>query len=248
MAWLVMLDFSAGVKFLADNGLNMISVSSCIDLPDQTVGIIASSGIPLANYRQLVLIGHGGRLLWEKMHSTDLDNKDPVDHFSGSITRQFIRDYLDNAAVLWLYPDSRYSVPLQQLGEAAGWCSPSPLGLGISADYGLWFAYRALFLINSNLPMTSALPHLSPCNRCAQQPCITACPPEAAQKERLNMALCARHRLAPHSSCADRCLSRLACPVHPEHRYEPEQIQYHYQVSLATLRHWYSAQEAMIGK
>lgn len=236
-----MADFAAGIKYLSEHGLNMVSVLNCIDLPEKTATIMSNSGIPLVDYRRLMLIGHGGRLMWEKLQSTALESKDPVDQFATSITRSFIHDYLDNSAFFWLFPEPDYSVPLQQLGEAAGWCSPSPLGLGISAEFGLWFAYRAAFLIDSDLPLTSVQPHLSPCSNCVQQPCITACPPGAVLKGGLDIALCAHHRLATHSSCADRCLARLACPVHPEHRYLLEQLQYHYRISLATLRHWYSA-------
>ena len=34
-------------------------------------------------------------------------------------------------------------------------------------------------------------------------------------------------------------MSRLACPVAPEHRYEPDQLNYHYSYSLATIRRVY---------
>jgi len=168
-----MADFAAGIKYLSEHGLNMVSVLNCIDLPEKTATNMSSSGIPLVDYRRLMLIGHGGRLMWEKLQSTALESKDPVDQFATSITRSFIHDYLDNSEFFWLFPEPDYSVPLQQLGEAAGWCSPSPLGLGISAEFGLWFAYRAAFLIDSDLPLTSVQPHLSPCSTTALHHCLS---------------------------------------------------------------------------
>jgi hypothetical protein len=50
---------------------------------------------------------------------------------------------------------------------------------------------------------------------------------------------CIDFRLQEKSACQDRCLSRLACLVAPEHRYEPDQLRYHYTHSLANLRQYY---------
>jgi hypothetical protein len=52
------------------------------------------------------------------------------------------------------------------------------------------------------------------------------------------MNACADHRLQPDSSCAKTCLSRVACPIAPEHRYSDDQLAYHYSRSLETIREW----------
>jgi hypothetical protein len=46
---------------------------------------------------------------------------DPMAYYSTTVVRQFITGYLGNPPILWLYPDMGYLVPLQQLGELAGW-------------------------------------------------------------------------------------------------------------------------------
>lgn len=234
-----MASIEDGFQFLTDKGLNLIAVINCADLPARTTKFMADSGIPLADYRRLVLIGHGGRRMWETLQANSMASADPVDRYTISLTREFIRNTLGNAAVLWLYPDSQYVAPLQQLGEFAGWSSPSPLGSGISPDYGVWFAYRAAFLVDADLPLTNSTSAPSPCNKCMEKPCISSCPVGAVQTESFGLENCADHRLGLHSPCTDRCLARLACPIHPEHRYTLEQIQYHYRHSLATLRDWY---------
>jgi ferredoxin len=263
-----------GKKFLAVGGLNLLAVLDCAALPEAAAEIMEGSGVPLGEYRRLVLIGHGGRRMWEALQERGMETSDPVDYYSISLTRQFIRDYLENAPVQWLYPDtvvgkqgsywpqssirpkertkkkrknrgvfSEFVIPLQQLGEAAGWSYPSPLGSGISPVYGVWFAYRAAFLIDADLPLVYEEPAPAPCDSCLDKPCIQSCPVGAAQPGAFDIEGCAGHRLGPDSPCADRCLARMACPYFPEQRYSLEQIRYHYGRSLESLRAWYGVND-----
>ena len=232
-----------GLKYLVSHGLNLISILDCGKLPNSTSATICDSGIALFDYKRLLLIGHGGRLLWHALRAKGMetvDPVDPVDHYSVTVISQFIQIHLRNAPLLWLYPLTQHQVPLQQLGAAAGWDHPSPLGLGISPDYGLWYAYRAALLIDADLPLTPLHRSLSPCDGCSDKPCVRHCPVGAVRSTGMAMEVCAKQRLAEKSICADRCPARMACPVHPEHRYELDQIQYHYRHSLATLRDWYA--------
>ncbi|MCB1874263.1 MAG: hypothetical protein KDI49_20045 [Gammaproteobacteria bacterium] len=228
-----------GFQFLKLKGLNLIAVIDCEELPERTSKFMAASGIPVSDYRRLVLIGHGGRQMWRSLKVSGMTTADPIDHYSVSLTQRFIKDYLDASPLLWLYPNTHLVTPLQQLGEAAGWSHPSPLGSGISPEYGVWFAYRAAFLIDADLPLQNGANAVSPCDNCIDKPCIGACPAAAVRAEQFGLEACAHHRLKSLSSCTDRCLARLACPIHPEHRYTLDQVQYHYRNSLATLREWY---------
>jgi hypothetical protein len=232
-------ELQAGASFLAEAGLTLFAILDCAALPAETSEAMLSAEIPLANYRRLVLIGHGGRRMWAELHTWGINTGDPIDHYSTVMTRQFIRDYLHNPPTLWLYPNTPYLVPLQQLGQLACWSHPSPLGQGIHPVYGVWFAYRAAFLTTLDLPLRTDPPQISPCESCADKPCFRACPVGAVQLNRFDVNSCAHHRLRPGSFCADRCLARLACPVFPEHRYTLPQIQYHYRHSLTVLRAWY---------
>jgi len=232
-------DLNAGIDFLATAGLNLFAVLDCNALPEVTAGAIDAAGVPVAEYRRLVLVGHGGRRLWTALGEWGMRTADPVDHYSMEMTRQFIHDYLDETNVLWLYPGSTYLVPLQQLGQAAGWSQPSPLGQGIHPKYGVWFAYRAAFLTMVELPLHVERPGPSPCESCAEKPCIATCPVSAVKMGSFDVEGCGRFRISQDSACADRCLARMACPFFPEHRYDLEQIRYHYLHSLPTLRKWY---------
>lgn len=228
--------FTQGIKFLAQRGLNLYAVFDCAVLPDDIAEMLQSQDIPLAEYSRLVLLGHGGKQLWRSMAEIGWRTDDPVDHHSLTATETFIADYLDGPAALMLYPTG-YLIPLQRLGQLAGWSHPSPLGLGISAEFGVWFAYRSAFLTTADLPLTEVEPTTSPCDTCRDKPCITTCPAKAVRGiNQFDIPACTGFRVVEDSVCADRCLARMACPVAPEHRYSIEQIQYHYGRSLETIR------------
>ncbi len=225
-----------GFKFLAEMGLNLAAVLDTTALPQD---VVATVDAPLTKYKRLLLLGHGGRRFWQALHEFGPQTADPIDHFSIHLVRTFLHDYLDDPPHLLLYPLTEYAIPLQRLGELAGWCHPSPLGLGISPNFGLWFAYRAAFLVAADLPVTAVVPSQSPCDSCADKPCITRCPSGAVQLAGFDVFKCSQYRLQENSPCYDRCLARLACPVAPEHRYELEQTQYHYGRSIETIREYF---------
>jgi hypothetical protein len=228
-----------GIQFLAEQGLNLIATLECSALPHDVAQAMLSEDIPLRDYTTLVLVGHGGRKLWQVLTMIGLETADPVDHFSLVMTRRFIEEYLGAPPTLILYPTG-YTIPLQRLGSLAGWHHPSPLGLGIHDTYGLWFAYRAAFLTTMSLPPMQDQLTTSPCDTCRDKPCMGACPAQAVQGAgQFNVMTCVDFRLQVQSVCQDRCLSRLACPVAPEHRYDFDQLCYHYNHSLASLQQYY---------
>lgn len=232
--------FAAGRQFLAEHGLNLLAVLPCAALPTAVTELLVDSGVPLADFSRLLLLGHGGRRLWEAAQTAvSSPIPDPIDTFSWEKTAVFLRDYLNSPPHFRLYPDTSYPVPLGRLGELAGWSQPSPLGIGISPVYGLWFAYRTAVLLDAPLPITVAEYGRRPCDSCEAKPCVGGCPATAVHPTQpIHFPACARHRLAPTSPCADQCLARLACPIAPQHRYTPQQISYHYRHSLHSLAQW----------
>jgi hypothetical protein len=55
----------AGIRFLEQAGLNLVAVLDCAALPEATGRIMRESGVPLSVYRRLVLLGHGGKRMWQ---------------------------------------------------------------------------------------------------------------------------------------------------------------------------------------
>ena len=232
----MVLDLVAGQAFLASHGLNLFAVLDRAELASevsQVLDTLADSALT-----RVVLVGSGGPQLWQAVAEFGLQREHPVDELSGHLTDIFIGDYLDSPPIQILYPqpaDAR--LPIQQLGRAAGWHHDSPLGLGIHPDYGLWFAYRSVFVTSLELPTQSVVQAASPCEACLEKPCISACPVDAASSmAAFDIPACTGFRLRDASPCRHQCLARIACPVGAAHRYSSAQQHYHYDRSLRNLQ------------
>lgn len=232
------MDVSNGILFLAQQGINLYACIDLATLPDAIRAALLGAGLELGRYQRLVLLGNGGKGLWPAIQAHGMAEVDPVDSYSVEMAERFVEGYLDGVSAEIIYPAGPL-IPLQQIGKLAGWHHDSPLGLGISAKWGVWFAYRVAVLVNAPLPLVQEPPSQSPCDTCIDKPCMSACPVQAVRGVgRFDIGACSGHRNQPGSGCADRCLSRLACPVAPEHRYPIEQVQYHYAQSLASIKAW----------
>ncbi|MEM7539270.1 MAG: hypothetical protein AAF639_44345 [Chloroflexota bacterium] len=233
---------------LIAHGLNLVAVFDLNSLSSAILSQIemelAGANLEATNYQRLVLLGNAGTQLWTSLIQSSagptnyLADDNPVDQYSSHIATRFIHNHLGNAATHILYPGNTY-VSLIQLGELAGWSHSSPLGQGIHPTYGLWFAYRVLFVTEAELPIASVQHSESPCITCVDKPCISTCLAKAIHPDdAFNIPACYGHRLAENSSCVDRCLARLACPIGAEHRYALAQIQHHYGVALRTAKQY----------
>ncbi len=228
-----------GIQHLADEGLNLFAAVHCKNLPEHIPPYFEKADINLQLYKTLVLIGHGGRRLWESISAEDWEKSDPIDSYSQQKAENFINQHLSSYENRLLFP-SNLLIPLQQIGQHVGWSHSSPLGLGINSDFGAWFAYRAAFITTAVLPETPLSKKPSPCESCLTKPCISSCPGKATHPtEPFNVEACATHRLKINSSCQDRCLARMACPFFPEHQYSLPQIQYHYGLSKTTFENYF---------
>jgi hypothetical protein len=123
-------------------------------------------------------------------------------------------------------------IPFQRLGRAAGLAPASPLGLQIHPIHGAWWAYRALVVVDVELP--PAAPLSDGCAGCPA-PCVQACPGAAVALEGFSVAACHAHRLEAEP-CRLSCAARLACIRGPEHRYSDEQLAFHMAASMPRRR------------
>ncbi|MCW8906413.1 MAG: hypothetical protein OQL28_04125, partial [Sedimenticola sp.] len=230
---------STAVSELEEKGLNLFSTLRVGSLPESAAALLNQLELPPGDENRVILIGHGGRRLWQSLQQAHWHHADPIDNFSHAAANRFCQQLLQGYRHQVIYPGT-CPVPLQQLGIRAGWHSDSPLGLGIHPEWGLWFAYRAAILTDAPLPEIRQPNPAAPCDQCLDQPCISHCPARALSATRqIDMSRCGDYRLQEDSTCSDRCLARLSCPVAGEHRYTLEQITYHYRLSLETLRHYH---------
>jgi len=228
-----------GIENLKNEGLNLFAIMDIQRLPDQVVALLTKFNLPVSDQTRIILIGNGGRALWESIPPSLWLQADPVDQHSSAAACRFARQILTQDNYQIIYPGDT-PVALQQLGTIAGWHTPSPLGIGINPQWGLWYAYRVAVITNDPLPEILQPAPPSPCAACAEKPCLSVCPAGAlCATSTISIDICASYRLAPKSSCADRCRARMSCPVATEQRYTLDQIQYHYRLSLETLRHYF---------
>lgn len=214
-------------------GLNLQAVFALAQLPAE----MRASLDPDGRYRRLILIGHGGRTLWERVKAAGLASEHPIDDFTiAAVTDWFAAQFPDSACAL-VYPGDG-PVGLQALGRLAGWHHESPFRVGVNAEWGSWFAYRAVLLTDADLPPSAPVQGASPCVTCAGQPCVAACPAAALSDRDFSLRKCIAYRIQPDSRCRITCVARTRCPVRPEHRYDDAQIAHSYVRSLAMIEQW----------
>lgn len=208
-------------------GLNLRAVFALDQLPDA----LRNECDPARNYSQLILIGNGGRAMWQAILREGGRSADPIDDFSVRAVRRWLAAQASGRSYEIVYPGERL-VGLQSLGECAGWHFASPFMVGINERWGTWFAYRVAVLADTDFEPTRPVPGESPCTACRPRPCVSACPGKAIEDSGFNLADCVRYRLRPDSACQTTCMARLACPVRAEHRYDDEQIRHAYAISM----------------
>ncbi len=224
-------------SFLNEAGLNRQHV---FDLDSLPAAVLAALDVQ-AGERQLILIGHGGRRLWERIQASGMAGSDPIDDYSVRTIRQWFARELPDHRFRILFPGAR-PIGLQTLGTLAGWHQPSPLMIGVDTEWGSWYAYRAVVVADTDFaPSPRRVVH-GPCSSCHPTPCIHACPARALDGGRFDLAACSHYRLIPESPCAMGCLARQACPAGSAHRYDEAQIRHSYGRSLAVIRQYYATE------
>jgi len=242
--------------FLNEAGLNRQHVFEIADLPADIRQTIA----PSAEEKQLILLGHGGRRLWEKVSAAGLPGEHPIDDYTRLTVARWFAEFMPTQRYRILYPDPGPTpIGLQALGALAGWHHASPLMLGIDPQWGSWFAYRAVVVADSGfLPFFPVDPEASrgfygrslqdihpeesnPCRSCHAAPCISHCPATALSPQGMALSACVDYRRQADSACRETCLARLACPVGADHRYNEAQLRHTYSRSLKMIEQYCSA-------
>lgn len=212
-------------------GLNLQAIFNLEDLPPDVL-----AALPVDRngpYRQLLLVGQRGGLLWQQLALQGMDGEDPIDTFSQTQVSAWLNQQHPGQRFRFVFPGAT-AVGLQRLGTLAGWHHPSPFMVGVNSEWGSWFAYRAVVLTDTAMVPTAPLVSTSPCPACASRICVSRCPANALS-DGFNLSACLDYRRQPGSACQDRCLARNSCPVGEVHRYSDAQISYHYGQSMKVI-------------
>lgn len=100
----------------------------------------------------------------------------------------------------------------------------SPVGLIVHKDAGLLASYRGALQFDH--AVTLPKPATSPCEACADKPCLSACPVNALSPEGYDVPNCKAH-IATDDVCRAGCRVRLACPVSQTFGRDPRQTAFH---------------------
>ena len=233
------IDIQGGHDWLENRGMNLRAIICVDDFDQELQEAWDQAGILTHPNDRLVLLGMAGSALWHFLKASNRVGDDRFDRFSTEASLEVSRLFWGDQSPRIIYPGDTL-IPLQQLGRSLGWGAPSPLGLDIHPQYGPWFAYRAAFLTRSRLPATTASRiNASPCDSCAEKPCILNCPVSALRSDALpNLNACVSRRIEDQTGCGLLCQSRLSCPVGREWRYSEAHLNYHGERSLRSLTRW----------
>ena len=184
--------------------------------------------------RSLVLAGNAGPQMWRAFAAARADSGLTLDQWSERV----LTGLAARLGARAVFPFERPYLPFQRWAQRAEACYPSPLGLLIHPDYGLWHGYRGALLFASAIALPPPDRRASPCASCADRPCLNACPARAFDGGAYDVPACVRHlATAPEPACMDGgCLARDACPVGRDYRYVPAQARFHMRAFLRNHR------------
>ena len=101
---------------LNDAGLLRQAVFNIADLPPDVAASLHDSGEQPQPWKQLILIGHAGRKMWEAVKASGMESQDPIDDFTVRTVQQWFAARQPNNRYDIVYPGTR-PVGLQSLGS-----------------------------------------------------------------------------------------------------------------------------------
>ena len=203
--------------------------------PDPAEGLHLPDGRAAA---VLWLVGNVGGSVWDAFAASPFagdGQAHPLDRWSRHVGDTLAQEFGGLALYPFTGPPEQPAYhPFQQWAARSEPVHTSPLMLRIHPQYGLWHAYRFALVFPTLEPLDREALRApaqgeSPCLRCADQPCLNACPVDAFDGQAFAVQRCNTHLHSPSGShCMEAgCEARNACPVGAELRYAPAQKAFH---------------------
>ncbi len=188
------------------------------------------------NAKTLILAGNAGPGMWAAFAAAvsaveRLEAENPLDDWTTRVLGEAAGGL--SAVALFPFTGPPY-LPFQGWALRAGGVFQSPIGPLIHPEYGLWHAYRGALAFAERLDLPDPPGGPSPCESCADKPCLVACPvnaftPSHGEKADYDVPACIGHiaSKAGETCITGSCLARRACPVGQGYVYGPEQARFH---------------------
>lgn len=194
-------------------------------------GLIVRGGFETAtdedpSSRTIVMIGNAGPGMWGHFEPVMPEGPNPLDTW----TKKLVAPLAEKFGAVALHPNDRPYRPFQQWAMRAESVHPSPLGILIHREHGLWHAYRTALVFDGSV---NGLPEktgsASPCDACVDKPCLATCPVGAFSTDGYDVPKCVGHLKTPDGQpCHDGgCQARMACPVATDLQYTAAQRAFH---------------------
>jgi ferredoxin len=155
------------------------------------------------NARSVVLVGNDGASYWthfERWRQMQPANiASPLDTWSRTMIAGVAKRFGGRVQM----PNDKPYAPFQRWAMRAQTLRPSPVGLLIHPEYGLWHAFRGAIVFDDNISIQVAETVIHACDACHGKPCVKACPVHAFDGEEFDYQAClacarARCRRMPH--------------------------------------------------
>ncbi len=152
--------------------------------------------------------------------------EDPMDRWSLRVVTALAKEV--DAAPLFPFGGPPYQ-PFLRWAAATGKIWPSPIGMSIHAERGLWMSFRGALGFSQIRDDLVADQAVRPCESCAEKPCLTTCPVDAFTDGVYDVPTCVGHIDTPQGAdCLGfGCKARHACPIGREWAPVPAQATFH---------------------
>jgi len=200
----------------------------------------AADGVPQPNgpAATVVVVGNAGPEMWQRFSAAySADHRQAEANPLNDWTRDLIGKAAAALGAAAVYPfDGPPYLPFQRWAMRADGVHVSPIGPLIHPQYGLWHAYRGALLLTERIDVPAEFSEPSPCDGCADKPCLGTCPVDAFSVEGYDVPACRDYiaTVAGEDCLGAGCLARRACPVGRDYIYAPDQARFHMQRFLTS--------------
>ena len=174
----------------------------------------------------IVLLGPAEPDFW-KYFSDSLEYKDgqpdPIDRWSERVVSALANQFSTRAVFPFGGPPYHPFIDWA-LRSHSVW--KSPVQLLVHNTSGLFVSFRGALIFDERLELPA--PEQSPCETCAEKPCLSACPAAALTSDGYDVSRCHEYLdTAAGAECLNNgCLVRRACPIGQNKRL-PSQSAFH---------------------
>lgn len=182
----------------------------------------------------VLLVGQAGAAPWPHfqrwLEHQPRATANPLDTWS----REVIGAVAEEFAARAVSPSDKPYLPFQQWAVRAEGLKPSPLGILMHPEFGLWHAYRGALLLDVYIDVEAPQEQSHLCDLCDGKPCLKSCPVGAYSEAGFAYRDCVDHvRGALGAPCRKGgCLDRNVCPFGWAYRY-PIEVQAFHMASFA---------------